>query len=367
MAAMPIIGAAVGAVSSVSGILGKSSQARAQEAQIEAQRVGLRDQQLLNEHSITEQRRQIDAAANREQLLGLQAQTLGMVQNDMQATQQGISNVQSQIQTDQAAFLNSQRAAQKEAVANLASAETLKQLQAVSGKNVGNTQKIAAEASGIQANKLASGTGGASVTNDVLLERIMNALADGAIDTQSVFGGEMDDATKQLLYETVTAGLEKSLGDVAVAQSRSNEAAGGKLNEMQRRANATNINTQTARNTNARDFETASKRGNLNLQLASNKSQTSSQLAGLNAQSSAIQRPGFSDLLGAGANLGMSLYQSGIFSKGGGVSAPPGGGSAPYSIMSGGGYNMSPFSGGTASGLLSSAGGSAFGFSRGGL
>lgn len=366
MAAAPIVSTAVGAVSSVSGILGKSKQAAAQEAQIEAQRVGLRDQQTLNAIGIKEQERQVNAAAQREQLLGLQAQTLGLIQNDMQAKQQDIAGVQASIQNDQAAFLNSQRAAQKEAAANIAAAEALKQVQQVSDKGVATTAKIGDEAAGIMAQRLQSQGAGSMNTQsgDALLERVMNALAESGVSTQSLFNGEMDDTQRQLLYETVTAGLEEQLGGVAVKQTAQNIATGSTLNDIQRRANATNINTQTARNTNALDYETAAKRGNLNLQAASNKAQTGSQMSSLNAQSSAISRPGFADYLGAGANLGMSLYQSGIFRGGGAASPTPN--AQPYSIMSGGGYNLSPFSGDTtASGLLSGAGGSAFGFSTG--
>ena len=365
MAAAPIIGTAVGAVSSVSGILGKSKQAAAQEAQIQAQRVGLRDQATLNEASIAEQRRQVNAAAMREQLLGLQAQTLGMVQNDMQAKQQDIAGIQATIQNDQASFLNMQRSAQKEAVANIAATEQLKQLQQISDKGAATTTKIGDEAAGITAQRLQSQGAGSMDTQsgDVLLERVMNALAESGVSTQSLFSGEMDDQAKQLLYETVTAGLEEKLGGVATNQNAKNISAGSTLNELQRLANAQNINTQTARNTNALDYETASKRGNLNLQSASNTAQTGSQMASLKAQSSAISKPGFADFLGAGANLGMSLYQSGIFGKGGASSSTPN--PQPYSIMQGGAYNVTPFSGGTASGLLSGAGSNAFGFSTG--
>jgi len=363
---MAAAGAIVGAVSSVSGIIGKSKQAKAQEAQIEAQRVGLRDQQTLNAASIAEQRRQIDAASTRERLLGLQAQALGTIQNEMQSKQQEIGLVQASIQNDQAEFLNIQRAQQKEAQANIAATEQLKQIQQLSNKGIQTTDRIDTEAGGMLSQRIANtGAGGMeSQSNTMFLERVMNAIADSGIDTQSIFNSEMDDKDRQLLYETVVAGMEKRLGGVGIAQTDANIASGSRLNEIQRAGNAQNINNQTARNFNALDYETASKLGNLNLQLASNKSQTSSQLAGLDAQSSAIQRPGFADLLGAGANLGMSLYQSGIFGRGGGNTAPAPN-AQPYSIMSG--YNLSPFSGDTASGLLSGSGASAFGFSRGGI
>lgn len=363
---MAAAGAIVGGVSSVSGILSKSKQARAQEAQIEAQRVGLRDQQTLNAIQIDEQRRQVNAAAERERLMGLQAQTLGMIQNDMQAKQQSIAAVQASIQNDQAAFLTSQKAAQKEAAANIAAQEQLKQLQTLATKGDATTQKLVGEGAQIAAQRMSAQGARAGDTQSgiALLERVLSAVGDGTSEVQSLFNGEMDNTQRQLLYETVTAGLEQQLGQQGVAQNAYNIDAGLRLNELQRAGNAQNINTQAARNTNARQYETASQNANMNLQLASNKSQTSAQLAGLNAQSQAISRPGFADILGAGANLGMSLYQSGVFSGGSGSGSATKTNAAPYSVFGGGGYNMSPFSG-QATGILSGAGSDAFGFSTG--
>ena len=350
MAASPLVGVAVGAASSVAGIASKNKQAKAQQQQLDAQATNIRDQQILSEYQIKEQRRQVDAMAERERLLGLQQQTLGLAANEMQAQQQRIAQTQAQVAQDQAVFMNNQRAVAKQAAANMQAAETMKQLQQLTQRSSAEGTKTEQEANAIQAQRmLLQGAGSADTqAGQALLERIMNAVASGSINNTSVFNSEMDDAQAQLAYEQAMSELEFKLGTVGASQQGYNLSAAEQLNEIQRVGNTNNINTQTGRNQNALDYATASKRAQLNLASASNKTQSKAALSGVEAQRSSIQGASFADYLGAAGNLGMSLYQSGLFR--GGASTPAASPQA-YSIMSN--TRLPAYQGGFNDGILS--------------
>lgn len=349
MAAAPLVSVAVGAASSVAGIAQKSQQAKAQQAQLDVQATSIEDQRKLNQYQIAEQRRQTEAMAQRERMLNTQAQSLGLIQNEMQASQQAIAQTQAQIANDQQAFMNQQKATARQAQANMQAMEAMQQLQQVAQKGILSQNKTEQEANAIAAQRGLLQGGGASDTQSgqAFLERVMNAVASGVINDTTTFNGEMDDAQKQLAYEQALAQLEQQLGGVGVQSQADAINRAQQLNEIQRAGNATNIGTQTARNNNAVNYEQASKNAMFAIGSAAQDSQASAQLKSVQAQRSAISGPSFADYLGAAGNLGMGLYQSGIFGGGGGASAP----SSGYNIMSG--VKLTPYAGGYNNGLLS--------------
>lgn len=317
MAAAPLVGVAVGAAQSISGMASASKQRAEQQRQLDIQAQSVKDQKVLSEYQINEQLRQVDAMGERERMLGLQAQSIGLIQNEMQAAQQGIAQTQAQIANDQQSFMNNQRAVAREAAAQLQAAEVMSQLQQVSQRSIQEGAKTEQEANAIAAQRMLLQGAGSTDTQSgqAFLERVMNAVASGAINSTSLFNSEMDDAQRQLAYEQLMAQLEQGMGQSGVDLQTQLLGDAARMNEVQRQGNAQNINTQTARNNSALDYETASQRGQLNLARAGNSTNAQAQLSSISSARSAIPGPGFADMLGAVGNLGMSLYQSGIFSR----------------------------------------------------
>jgi len=314
VAAAPIIGVAVGAASTVSSIAQRNREARAQREQIQAQRVALNDQRIINEYTVNEQRRQTEASYQRERELAEQARTLGLLQNEMQAAQQQIAQTQAQIMNDQAAFVNKQRELAREAQANIQATETLRQLNEAEAKKRAEDAKLIDEADAIALQRsFLQGNGGDTASKAALYERAANALASNAIEGTSLFNNEQDDAARQLAYEKAVASLERQLGDVGVLSQRDAIQRGALLNEIQRKANAADINTQTERNLSALDYARASKNALYSIGQLSSNAQLDAQSRALKAQRRMTRGSTFGDWLGAFGNLGLSLYQTGIF------------------------------------------------------
>jgi hypothetical protein len=349
MAAAPIIGVAVGAASSAASIAQQNRQAQAQRQALAVQAQSVEDQRKLNQLQIAEQRRQAEAMAERERLLSVQAKTMGLISNEMQAAQQSIAQTQAQIAADQQEYMNNQRAIAREAQASLAAMETLKQLQGVVAQSRGEQSKTEQEANAIAAQRLLlQGIGAANTeSGKALIDRMINTIADRVTNTTNVFNSGMSDAEKQLAYEKAVAELERQLGSVSNSAQRDALQRAALLNEIQRRGIAQNIDTQSARNLNAIDYDLASKKAMYAIGSAAQDVQASSQQQAIKAQMGAIRGASFADYLGAIGNLGLGLYQSGIFQR-----QPQQQQQSPYSVMSN--IRLTPYTGTfDADGLLS--------------
>jgi hypothetical protein len=349
MAAAPIIGVAVGAASSAASIAQQNRQAQAQRQALAVQAQSVEDQRKLNQLQIAEQRRQAEAMAERERLLSVQAKTMGLISNEMQAAQQSIAQTQAQIAADQQEYMNNQRAIAREAQASLAAMETLKQLQGVVAQSRGEQSKTEQEANAIAAQRLLlQGIGAANTeSGKALIDRMINTIADRVTNTTNVFNSGMSDAEKQLAYEKTVAELERQLGSVSNSAQRDALQRAALLNEIQRRGIAQNIDTQSARNLNAIDYDLASKKAMYAIGSAAQDVQASSQQQAIKAQMGAIRGASFADYLGAIGNLGLGLYQSGIFQR-----QPQQQQQSPYSVMSN--IRLTPYTGTfDADGLLS--------------
>jgi hypothetical protein len=349
MAAAPIIGVAVGAASSAASIAQQNRQAQAQRQALAVQAQSVEDQRKLNQLQIAEQRRQAEAMAERERLLSVQAKTMGLISNEMQAAQQSIAQTQAQIAADQQEYMNNQRAIAREAQASLAAMETLKQLQGVVAQSRGEQSKTEQEANAIAAQRLLlQGIGAANTeSGKALIDRMINTIADRVTNTTNVFNSGMSDAEKQLAYEKAVAELERQLGSVSNSAQRDALQRAALLNEIQRRGIAQDIETQSARNLNAIDYDLASKKAMYAIGSAAQDVQASSQQQAIKAQMGAIRGASFADYLGAIGNLGLGLYQSGIFQR-----QPQPQQQSPYSVMSN--IRLTPYTGTfDADGLLS--------------
>jgi hypothetical protein len=349
MAAAPIIGVAVGAASSAASIAQQNRQAQAQRQALAVQAQSVEDQRKLNQLQIAEQRRQAEAMAERERLLSVQAKTMGLISNEMQAAQQSIAQTQAQIAADQQEYMNNQRAIAREAQASLAAMETLKQLQGVVAQSRGEQSKTEQEANAIAAQRLLlQGIGAANTeSGKALIDRVINTIVDRVTNTTNVFNSGMSDAEKQLAYEKAVAELERQLGSVSNSAQRDALQRAALLNEIQRRGIAQDIETQSARNLNAIDYDLASKKAMYAIGSAAQDVQASSQQQAIKAQMGAIRGASFADYLGAIGNLGLGLYQSGIFQR-----QPQPQQQSPYSVMSN--IRLTPYTGTfDADGLLS--------------
>jgi hypothetical protein len=307
----PIIGAALGAVQLVGGLVSQNRQANAQQASLQAQANSVKTQEHLTKLQVKQQR-ELTQANTRLQASTLSAQRgLALLEVDNQETQARIAQVQQEMALDQRRFEDEQRATLAQSQALIQQAGELQQLEQASQQANAQQLELIEQIGGRQVREANRGAATVGTDSDLAsAEREALGLGEVVQGITELVGEGVSAADAQAAYEQAIAlgllDLDRIQGDVT-AESLERSA---QLDALQVGAGRDNIESQFERNSQALQSATATEMAQLELATSSADVQSAAQQSALSAQSRGIQRPGFLGVVGALGNAALGAYDA---------------------------------------------------------
>lgn len=303
---LPLIGAALGVVSTISGLGAQRSQANAQRDALQAQADEIATQKTLTDISIRNQEK-LSAVQLLYDRLGLQAQkTLGLIQNDVQSNQAALERTSQRMSLEREEASLRQEYAQRTANTLLESTAAFEQLAAQGDQLSQQSLEARARSEQGQARDRGAVAAGGDTT-----QLMADLLQQG--DVSQAIALIQDKGTRDVItqraYELGILDLGREAGLANVAGQQEQVDLASQLDAQAANATTNDINAQYFRNTlgleGAYQAETL---GLLQAQTSSDVTNTVQQRS-LNAQNKSIQGPGFWGTVSALGNAGLTAYQ----------------------------------------------------------